>query len=184
MEATGWPRSHCEALKEFVTQGISYRDAANALNVRFGTAYSRDAVLGRARRMGLGRPERLEASPIPAEGQLQRPREHPRSTNDFRPLEFFRSRPAFERAERVQLRCVEVAPRHLALIELGRGDCRFPYGGDLDGEAITFCGRPRRKGSSYCTPHFHLTRDPVVPDERPVRTVPLRLVDAVWRLSR
>jgi hypothetical protein len=179
VEPAGWPSSHCEALKEFVTQGMSYRDAADALNTRFGTAYSRDAALGRARRMGLGGPDRSESQPILAEQQLQRPRERPRTTDDFRPLEFFRRRPAFERVERVQLRCVEVAPRHLALIELGRGDCRFPYGGDLDGEAITFCGRPRRKGSSYCTPHFHLAREPVVPAQRPVSTASLRLVDAV-----
>jgi hypothetical protein len=179
VESAGWPSSHCEALKEFVTQGMSYRDAANALNARFGTAYSRDAALGRARRMGLGELARPEPQPILPEGQLQRPRERPRTTDDFRPLEFFRRRPVFERVERVQLRCIEVAPRHLALIELGRGDCRFPYGGDLDGEAITFCGRPRRKGSSYCTPHFHLTREPVVPAARPASAAPLRLVDAV-----
>lgn len=179
MESAGWPSSHCEALKEFVTRGMSYRDAADALNARFGTAYSRDAALGRARRMGLGGPERPEAPPILAEEQLQRPRERPRSTEDFRPLEFFRRPPVFEQVERMQPRCVGVAPRHLALIELGRGDCRFPYGGDLDGEAITFCGRPRRKGSSYCTPHFHLTREPVVPLERPVSAAPLRLVNAV-----
>jgi GcrA cell cycle regulator len=179
VEPAGWPPAHCEALKEFVTQGMSYRDAADALNARFGTAYSRDAALGRARRMGLGAPVRSESPPILAGRQLQRPRERPRSTDDFRPLEFFRPRPVFERVERVQLRCVEVVPRHLTLIELGRGDCRFPYGGDLDGEAITFCGRPRRKGSSYCAPHFHLTREPVVPAERPVSAAPLRLVDAV-----
>src|SRR5581483_7530633 len=108
--------------------------------------------------MGLGKPDRWESQPILAEEQLRRPKARPRTTDVFRPLEFFRRRTVFERVERVQLRCVEVVPRHLALIELGRRDCRFPYGGDLDGEAITFCGRPRRKGSSYCTPHFHLTR--------------------------
>lgn len=179
MEAAGWPSSHCEALKEFVTQGMSYRDAADALNARFGTAYSRDAALGRARRMGLGGPERPQAPPILTGEPLRQPRERPRSPNDFTPLEFFRQRPVFERVERVHLRCVEVAPRHLALIELERGDCRYPYGGDSDGEAITFCGRPRRKGSSYCTPHFHLTREPVVPAERSVSAAPLRLVAAV-----
>lgn len=159
--------------------GMSYRDAADALNARFGTAYSRDAALGRARRMGLGGPERSATPPVQAGEQLRRPRERPRSTDDFRPLEFFRRRPVFERVEQVQLRCVEVVPRHLALIELGREDCRFPYGGDLDGEAITFCGHPRRKGSSYCTPHFHLTREPVIPLERSASAAPLRLVDAV-----
>ena len=64
-----------------------------------------------------------------------------------------------------KLRCVEIEPRHLSLIDLERGDCRYPYGGDEEGEAITFCGHPRRPGSSYCTPHFHLSRNPDRPPE-------------------
>jgi GcrA cell cycle regulator len=69
------------------------------------------------------------------------------------------------------LRCVAIEPRHLSVIELECGDCRYPYGGDEEGEAITFCGHPRRAGSSYCTAHFHLSRDPIVPAERAVSTV-------------
>ena len=65
-----------------------------------------------------------------------------------------------------KLRCAEVEPRHLSLIELERGDCRYPYGGDEEGEAITFCGHPRQPGSSYCTPHFQLSRNPVASPER------------------
>jgi hypothetical protein len=57
-------------------------------------------------------------------------------------------------------------PRHLSLIELERGDCHYPYGGDEEGEAITFCGHPRQPGSSYCAPHFQLSRNPVVSPER------------------
>ena len=54
--------------------------------------------------------------------------------------------PAFERTEPTRLRCVEIEPRHLSLIDLERGDCRYPYGGDEEGEAITFCGHPRATG--------------------------------------
>jgi GcrA cell cycle regulator len=66
----------------------------------------------------------------------------------------------FEREEIPRLRCADVDPRHLSLLDLEVSDCRYPYGGDEDGEAITFCGHPRRQGSSYCTAHFHLTRGP------------------------
>ncbi len=86
------------------------------------------------------------------------------------------SMPALERSEMPQLRSVDIAPRHLALVDLEPGDCRYPYGGDGEGEAITFCGHPRREGSSYCTPHFQLTRNPDLPPERPAGTVLLRLV--------
>jgi GcrA cell cycle regulator len=86
--------------------------------------------------------------------------------SDFRTLALPWPTPVFKEVKPVKLRCVAIEPRHLSLIELERGDCRYPYGGDEEGEAITFCGHPRRPGSSYCAPHFHLSRDPIVPAER------------------
>ena len=85
--------------------------------------------------------------------------------------------PVFERVKPKKLRCAKIEPRHLSLIDLEHGDCRYPYGGDEEGEAITFCGHPRRTGSSYCTPHFDLSRNPIPPAERLVSTL-LRLVEA------
>jgi GcrA cell cycle regulator len=41
-----------------------------------------------------------------------------------------------------------------------------------------FCGHPRQPGSCYCTPHFHLTRNPEGMTERPLGQVVLRLVEA------
>jgi GcrA cell cycle regulator len=89
-----------------------------------------------------------------------------------------RMMPRLECEETVKLRCVEIDPRHLSLMDLEPGDCRYPYGGDEEGEAITFCGRPQRRGTSYCAAHFHLTRAPGLASERPAGTVPLRLVEA------
>src|SRR5215510_12656380 len=83
-----------------------------------------------ARRMCLGEPDPSKPPPVLSEAQLQRLRER-RTADDFRPLEFFRHPPVFERVEQVELRCVEVDPRHLTLVGLERGDCRFPYGGDV-----------------------------------------------------
>jgi GcrA cell cycle regulator len=77
-----------------------------------------------------------------------------------------------------KLRCVAIAPRHLSLTDLEPGDCRYPYGGDEDGVAITFCGHPRRKNSSYCGAHFRLSRGRGTAAERAAGTVLLRLVDA------
>jgi len=85
--------------------------------------------------------------------------------------------PSFDRVPQPELRCVEIAPRHLSLLELEPGDCRYPYGGDVEGEAITFCGHPRQEGFSYCTPHFQLTRNPDSLLERPAGTAVLRLVE-------
>jgi GcrA cell cycle regulator len=82
----------------------------------------------------------------------------------------------FKEAKPVKLRCVAIEPRHLTLVDLERGDCRYPYGGDEEGGAITFCGHACRPGSSYCTPHFHLSRNPVEASERAVSTGSLRVV--------
>lgn len=55
--------------------------------------------------------------------------------------------------------------------------CRYPYGGDEEGEAITFCGHPKRRGSSYCAAHFHLTRNPDAAPQRAVVTAAMRVVE-------
>jgi GcrA cell cycle regulator len=128
--------------------------------------------------MGLGETDRSTTLPLLNEAQSLRLCKR-LTADDFRPVEFFRRpRTMFKRDERI-LRCVEADPRHLTLVELEAGDCRFPYGGDLEGKAITFCGRPRRKGSSYCTPHFHLARNPELAVDRTMSVAPLRLVIAI-----
>ena len=150
---------------------------ANAINARFNTAYSRNATIGRARRMGISGPERPERlvrpkpQPKPAPARLKKL--HARAAVPARP-----KLPVGERAAALNLRCVGIAPRHLSLIDLEPGDCRYPYGGDKEGEAITFCGHPRREGSSYCVSHFHLTSGPGTASERSAGKVLLRLVEA------
>jgi len=179
MQSTGWAAEHCAALREYLAKGMSYSEIAGAINEKFNTAYTRNATLGRARRMGLGSPVRpgdefahWPKRPPPAKARRQpAPRERHIS-------EFMRPMPVFEPVEMPKLRCVEIVPRQLSLVELEPGDCRYPYGGDEEGDAITFCGHPRRQGSSYCAPHFHLTRGPGIPLQRDAGTVSLRLVEA------
>ena len=172
MELWNWAPEHSDALREFVAKGLSYSEAAQAINSRFNTSYSRSAALGRARRLGLTADDRRKPS-MPTE-----PAEIPTKPADLRDIGVSRAgefrtpvlpwptAPVFKEIKPLKLRCVAIEPRHLSLIELERGDCRYPYGGDEEGEAITFCGHPRRPGSSYCAPHFHLSRNPVEPPER------------------
>ena len=176
MELSNWAPEHSDALRELIAKGMSFSEAARAINTRFNTSYSRSAALGRARRLGLGPDDRQQPSMPTKPADLQEIAEPPPS--EFRKLALPWPTPVFKEVKPVKLRCVEIEPRHLSLIELERGDCRYPYGGDEEGEAITFCGHPRRPGSSYCTPHFHLSRDPIVPAERTVSTVSLRVVEA------
>jgi hypothetical protein len=86
----------------------------------------------RGRRMGLMGDDRAKPS---VRGQPASPQKigECRSGASWTPA-FHRPPPVVER----KLRSVEIAPRHLAVTELERGDCRYPYGGDEEGEAITF----------------------------------------------
>jgi GcrA cell cycle regulator len=53
MQPTDWPSEHSEALREFHARGMSYLEIAKAINSNFNTRYSRNAVLGRSKRLGL-----------------------------------------------------------------------------------------------------------------------------------
>ena len=192
---SNWEEAHSRALREFVEKGMSFAQAARALNQRFGTAYSRNAAIGRARRMGLsGSPPAAaqELPPTPGRPDLRRLNKlrgknlavkhvTTKSVASGRvagPVPKAAARlSTFARAAALQLRCVAITPRHLRLTDLEDGDCRYPYGGDAEGEAITFCGHPRREGSSYCSSHFHLTTAPEL-RERILPKAALRLVDA------
>src|SRR5579871_5866054 len=156
---SNWEEAHSTVLRECVEKGMSFAQAAKALNKQFGTAYTRSAAIGRARRMGFSTPQRADSGSVfapPAKADA-------RKINETRARVFVMpsAKPSvLERAAVLQLRCVAITPRHLSLIDLEDGDCRYPYGGDLDGDPITFCGHPRRDGSAYCVSHFHLTIEP------------------------
>jgi GcrA cell cycle regulator len=165
-------------LRKYAAKDLSYSEIADAINLKFGTNYSRSAVIGRARRMELlsaTPPEARPQGPVSPVSAISatRPRAEERTPRLILRI------PDFARAETAPLRCADVDPRRVVLIDLGRSDCRYPYGGDAEGEPTTFCGHPRRKGSSYCAPHFHLTQNPDAQMERPALMAHLPLVDAV-----
>jgi len=175
MESTNWAPEHSAALREHLAQGMSYSEIARAINEKFNTRYSRNAALGRAKRIGLGGTDR------PRGWARLPPRAEQPSLRKVRERFAAMSRwfvPVFEPVESPKLRCADVDPRHLSLIELESGDCRYPYGGDEEGESITFCGHPRREDSSYCKAHFHLTRGPAAVSEHAASTATIRVVEA------
>lgn len=175
MEPSNWASEHSDALREHLALGMTYSAIARAINAKFNTAYSRNAAIGRAKRMGLAGNQRPGdwTRPVPRDQRpsLHRLREHYAAASRW----FV---PVFESVEMPKLRCVDLEPRHLSLLELEPGDCRYPHGADEEGEAITFCGHPRREGSSYCAAHFHLTRGPGAVPERAIGTALLRIVEA------
>jgi GcrA cell cycle regulator len=53
MPQIDWPPSHSDALRDCLAEGMSFAEAADAINAKFETSYTRNAALGRAKRMGL-----------------------------------------------------------------------------------------------------------------------------------
>jgi GcrA cell cycle regulator len=176
MEPGHWSSEHSDTLRDYFFKGLSYAEIGREINARFGTAYTRNAVIGRAKRLGLAAPDRMTSPSIvpslPGEpGPLSPPRVAIPGLNLPPPS-------ALKPVNSVKLRCVGVRPRLITLLELERGDCRYPYGGDREEEEISFCGHPRQPGSSYCVPHAHLTRGAGVASGRNAGAVVLRLVSA------
>jgi GcrA cell cycle regulator len=176
MQST-WEEAHSLALRAYLDKGLSFAEIARALNQQFGTAYTRNAAIGRARRLGLSVPVRPQSASVM---NAKRPdTRRIRQTRTRKPASVPPKLSTFERAAALQLRCVAIAPRHLSLLDLEANDCRYPYGGDAESEPITFCGHPRHEGSSYCLSHFHLTSLPEAATERAARErTRLRLVEA------
>src|SRR5436309_8263781 len=107
MEPFNWVSEHSDALRELIALRLSCSEAAAAINRKFGTFYTRNAVLSRARRMGL-MGLRPPESPPGAISTLNRP-------GGVRPAEarvswLHRPIPVFERTETDPLRCVEIEP--------------------------------------------------------------------------
>jgi len=176
MEPGHWSSEQSDALRDYFFKGMSYAEIGSQINAKFGTAYTRNAVIGRAKRLGLAAPERL-ASPsivpsLPGEPcLLSQPRVAIPGLNLPPPS-------ALKPVKPVKLRCVGIQPRLIALVELDHNDCRYPYGGDKEGEGISFCGHSRQPGSSYCAPHAHLTAGPGAATSRTAGALVLRLVSA------
>ena len=176
MQSTDWPTEHSCALRELHAKGMSYGEIAREMNARFGTAYTRNAVLGRGKRMGFVAPGTMREQQPPRRLLARAERAQARMMEERRPPPILVA--PVPPAAPVRLRCVGISPRLISLVDLEPGDCRYPYGGDTDGDPIVFCGHPRQPGSCYCTPHFHLTRNPEGMIERPLHAVVLRLVAA------
>ncbi len=53
MQSFIWASEHSDALRGCLSRGMSYGQAADAINARFGTEFTRNAAIGRAKRLGL-----------------------------------------------------------------------------------------------------------------------------------
>ncbi|MET4477468.1 GcrA cell cycle regulator [Bradyrhizobium sp. F1.13.3] len=106
MEPGHWPSEHSDALRDYFLKGMSYAEIGRQINARFGTAYTRNAVVGRAKRLGLIAPVRTTSPsivPVLPSGACFLP--HRPALLNLPP------KSAMRPAAPVKLRCVGVQPR-------------------------------------------------------------------------
>lgn len=140
-----------------------------------GLYVSRNAVVGLVHRMGLNIKHKTEIHPQTNNPGRVRRAPKPRLVSGEPKRQYRRSAPRFD-AETIALRCVEIEPLNISLLDLEDHHCRYPFGDEPS--LMTSCGHPKMKGSSYCVPHFHLTRGEGTPGERAAHKVAKRMESA------
>jgi len=209
-----WTAEHDLALRKAIAEGATYSQAASAINREFGTAFTRNAAIGRGGRLHLL--TRTTASWQEARARRIRLAGQARPHGDIKPRapQTKAAAPVLRAAkipvgsvaaraihaiihkresaidalekDRRPLRCVAIEPRHVSLLDLQPGECRWPHG---EGP-FTFCGHATVKDRSYCAAHAELalSRDPRAGQARDAATVakirrgrPKRFVLGGWR---
>lgn len=152
-----------DVLKERVKElwvNHSGLEIARILTKELASPVSRNAVMGILCRMGLTQGDKKqtrEKGTKPVREKRSSANHHSiikrivRSNGTSDAMRVIETR---EAAESFKLRCVEIVPRGLSLIDLEPGDCRYPTNDDAP---FLFCGHPKFKGS-YCASHYFLTR--------------------------
>lgn len=147
-----WTDERVNKLRELHEQKLSCAMMAAEL----GGGITRNAVIGKLHRLGLssrwsiihvGGPRQRQKRPKTENRKTIRIVKANGNSGQFRVMESAAS-------ELQALRCVEVVPRNVTLLDLGPRECRYPYGDSN----FTFCGHPAADGYSYCAPHAFLSR--------------------------
>ncbi|WP_119304984.1 GcrA family cell cycle regulator [Dongia deserti] len=144
-----WPEWRLEALRRLWGQGVSAKQIASAL----GGGLTRNAVVGKAHRMGLaGRP-----SPIIRDGRPRRPRKPQSAKAGRKQVDDARQRAEQAKAPTPIPPVIQLAPPPapppLREPRISSRTCAWPIG-DPREPGFHFCGAtPVREGRSYCDEH-------------------------------
>lgn len=153
-----WPAEHETALRALVLAGAgSHSIMARLLNEQFGTAYSRNALIGKVSRMGM----RIVDKPHPVNKKKSaNPARRRKAVPAAKPFPVETDLSAF--------RCVEVVPKNVSLVDLPIDGCHWPYGDN----PFVFCGHPKLGSAPYCGSHLILSRGSGTFEERGAHRLP------------
>ncbi|MEW6121627.1 MAG: GcrA family cell cycle regulator [Pseudomonadota bacterium] len=158
---SGWTREREDMLAAWVAEGLTYRLIAGRF-AEHGFSVSRNAVIGKAQRMGLTSFVPPGSRRAPATFAPRKPPVAKVSAKPAAPPSPPRAEPEPIRAPASpapvrHLSAVAAHPRLLWLIP--PGGCHFPVAGE--GAQTLFCADPAREGRPYCAHHHHIAHAPV-----------------------
>ena len=148
-----WTTDQDAFLRELKGLGNSFAQCIPLINARFGTDYSRSALVGRATRIGMSvpfKPRSLDDTPKPKRARGEKRTGRPSKAPSLVPSSQMRR---LDTNDLIKLRCVSVEPKNIGLMDLNGRTCRYPFGD----KNFTYCGHPTIIGRPYCGPHTGLT---------------------------
>lgn len=142
----GWTEPRVARLKKLWLEGKSASEIAADLK----GGVTRNACIAKIHRLGLSSPDRAKAGNL-ASGNRKAPKPRPDvrvASNGARTY----AQPAAVPLPPEPV--VKAQPRLVGLLELGKGECKWPIGGPEGGQR--FCGLRQHEGTPYCREHAGL----------------------------
>jgi GcrA cell cycle regulator len=165
---TMWAQEATDLLIEHYKTGVTASASARIINAKFGTHYTRNAVIGKRDRVGLSRANPIQSQMardplVKAAIDAKRRRKRAERIAKLELEEQSRKRKkeiaALKQAEAYAAKLDALAPirPHAkstadAILSLGFNSCRYPVGA-VGADDFHFCCKPRDEGSSYCADH-------------------------------
>ena len=163
-----WAQETTDLLIEHYKTGVTASASARIINAKFGTQYTRNAVIGRRDRVGLSGANQIQSRPardplvkaaIDAERRRKRAERIAKLEREQQSLKRRKEIAALKQAEAYAAKLDAIAPIQPyaksttdAILSLGFKSCRYPIGA-VGADDFHFCCQPRDEGSSYCADH-------------------------------
>ena len=133
---TAWTDQYLESLRRHAAANMSASLIADAINEEFGTEYTRNSIISKARILGLTLSSGTHCSPVRK-----------------------RRKPLLEGLLRFIPSEVENSTG-VGLLDLTDGACRFEITGSTDVAEFKFCGGPAEPDKPYCACHMRIAYVP------------------------
>ena len=150
-----WTDEMLEFMKPlYAEEGLSASRIAEAVNMRFGSSYSRNAIIGKLHRMGWVIAGRLKNKTVTNSASLERAKKRKELAArklGTSPLQALLRSDAFPLPASTEELVIPLHERK-QLVDLEANDCRWPIGDPME-DGFHFCGRGKVQGISYCAHH-------------------------------